>query len=54
MNKSENKTDDELLVNLRKKVEYQSNSRRVKELFIFAEDGTMINLIHLIYIQFFK
>jgi len=43
---SENKTDDELLINLRKKVEYQSNSRRVKELFIFAEkaDGSEVSI----------
>ena len=34
---SKNKNDDEFLINLKKKVKYQRNSRRVKELFIFAE-----------------
>jgi len=41
-----NKNDDEFLINLGKKVKYQSNSRRVKELSIFAEkdDGSEVEI----------
>tara|TARA_B100000676_G_scaffold297170_1_gene338512 strand:- start:892 stop:1389 length:498 start_codon:yes stop_codon:yes gene_type:complete len=43
---SKNKNDDEFLINLSKKVQYHCNSRRVKELFIFAEkaDGGEVEI----------
>lgn len=43
---SKGKKNDELLVNLKKKVKYKKNSRRVKELLIFADkaDGNEIQI----------